>query len=121
MEEGTLFKLLKKNKIFSEEEAAKRLRNVAEAIKYIHEKGIAHRDIKPENIVISNGIGKLCDFGWATICTERRKTYCGTFDYAAPEILEGVEYDLTVDLWCLGVLAYELMVGRAPFYHISRK
>lgn len=41
---------------------------MASAIKYLHERGIAHRDIKPENIVISNGVGKLCDFGWATLC-----------------------------------------------------
>ena len=70
---------------------------------------------------MSGGVGKLCDFGWAAICTNRRTTYCGTFDYAAPEILEGDEYDMSVDLWCLGVLAYELLVGKAPFYHISRK
>jgi aurora kinase len=63
----------------------------------------------------------LCDFGWATVCDERRKTYCGTFDYAAPEILEGEEYDMSVDLWCLGILTYEILVGKAPFYHISRK
>lgn len=70
---------------------------------------------------MSNATAKLCDFGWAALCNERRRTYCGTFDYAAPEILEGSEYDMSVDLWCLGVLAYELMVGKAPFYHISRK
>lgn len=35
--------------------------------------------------------------------------------------MEGVEYDMTVDEWCIGILAYELMVGKAPFYHISRK
>lgn len=63
----------------------------------------------------------MCDFGWATVCDDRRKTYCGTFDYAAPEILEGTEYDMSVDLWCLGVLAYELLVGKAPFFHFSRK
>jgi len=97
------------------------LKHVAAGIKYLHEKGIAHRDIKPENIVMSHGVGKLCDFGWAAICTERRKTYCGTFDYVAPEILEGTEYDMSVDLWCLGVLAFELLAGKAPFYHISRK
>ena len=64
---------------------------MTDAIKYLHDLDIAHRDIKPENIVISNvflfviqGVAKLCDFGWATRCTDRRKTYCGTFDYAAP-------------------------------------
>lgn len=62
-----------------------KIKHVAQAVVYLHEKGIAHRDIKPENIVLSNGIGKLCDFGWATLCdSTRRKTYCGTFDYAAP-------------------------------------
>lgn len=48
-------------------------------------------------------------------------TYCGTTDYVAPEIVEGVEYDMSVDLWCIGVLVYELLSGRAPFYHISRQ
>ena len=98
-----------------------KVKNVAEGIKYLHSHGIVHRDIKPENIVLSNGVAKLCDFGWAAVCNERRRTYCGTFDYAAPEILEGSEYDMSVDLWCLGVLVYELLVGKAPFYHISRK
>lgn len=84
MQEGTLFAELKKEKTFSEEETAVRIRYVAQAIKYLHEQGIAHRDIKPENVVISNKVGKLCDFGWAAICNERRTTYCGTFDYAAP-------------------------------------
>jgi serine/threonine protein kinase len=39
----------------------------------------------------------------------------------APEIIEGLEYDISVDLWCVGVLAYELLAGRPPFYHISRQ
>lgn len=68
MEEGTLFKLLKKKRCFNEDETSERIAQVASAIKYLHERGIAHRDIKPENIVISNGVGKLCDFGWATLC-----------------------------------------------------
>jgi len=63
------------------------VRQVADAVEYLHDQGIAHRDIKPENIVLSNGVGKLCDFGWAAVCKERRRTRCGTFDYAAPEIL----------------------------------
>jgi serine/threonine protein kinase len=65
------------------------LRDVASAIAFLHDLGIVHRDIKPENIVVSHGVAKLCDFGWAAICTDRRKTNCGTFDYAAPEIIEG--------------------------------
>jgi aurora kinase len=122
MDQGTLYDQLKKKKRFSETEAAIMVKHVVKAVLYLHDNEIAHRDIKPENIVMSNGIGKLCDFGWATLCgADRRKTYCGTFDYAAPEILEGVEYDLSVDLWCLGVLTYELLVGKAPFFHLSKK
>lgn len=72
------------------------------AVKYLHNKGIAHRDIKPENIIISYGLAKLCDFGWSARVLGTRKTYCGTFDYAPPEILQRKEYDETVDLWCIG-------------------
>lgn len=84
MEEGTLFSHLKVHKTLKEDDVRVKLRDISRAVNYLHEEGIAHRDIKPENIVLSYGVGKLCDFGWATICTERRKTYCGTFDYVAP-------------------------------------
>ena len=70
------------------------------------------------------GVCKVCDFGWAAVCKEfegRRQTYCGTLDYVCPEILEGTSYDMTVDIWCIGVLAYEMLSGKAPFYDISRK
>lgn len=50
----------------------------------MHKNGIVHRDIKPENVVMTGNVCKLCDFGWATICEDRRKTHCGTFDYVAP-------------------------------------
>ena len=87
MSGGTLFDRLKKENYLQEGDTVEIVRQVAEAVKYLHDNGIAHRDIKPENIVLSNGVAKLCDFGWAAICNERRRTYCGTFDYAAPEIL----------------------------------
>ena len=64
---------------------------------------------------------KIGDFGWAALCDDRRKTLCGTIDYASPELLEGKEYGTAIDLWCVGVLCFELIVGRAPFYHASRK
>jgi len=44
-----------------------------------------------------------------------RKTYCGTLDYAPPEVLQRKNYDASVDIWCIGVLTYELLTGRAPF------
>ncbi len=90
MEEGTLFAVLKKNKTLSEEVTSRVMKEISEAVVHMHNFDVAHRDIKPENIVISNGVFKLCDFGWATIVgDERRKTHCGTLDYVAPEILDG--------------------------------
>ena len=70
---------------------------------------------------VIKGVCKLCDFGWAIYSKERRNTYCGTLDYVCPEILEGESYDNFVDIWAVGVLAYEMLAGKAPFYHISRK
>jgi serine/threonine protein kinase len=61
------------------------LMQVFRAVEYIHRKSIVHRDIKPENILFSNGVIKLCDFGWAASCeTGMKKTFCGTLDYVSP-------------------------------------
>ena len=68
----------------------------------------------------SKGVAKLCDFGWSTKVENRRTTYCGTFDYVPPEIIEGKQYGICVDLWSIGVLGFELLTGRLPFYHASR-
>lgn len=88
------------------------------AVEYLHRRQIAHRDIKPENIILTHGIVKLCDFGWAASCdTGMKKTFCGTLDYVSPEILQEREYSISVDLWSIGVLTFELLVGFAPFNH----
>lgn len=85
---GTLFDYLNEVSYLPVKTAVEYLQNIIEALAYMHEKSIAHRDIKPENIVISSeGVAKLCDFGWSAIVETTRKTYCGTFDYAPPEIL----------------------------------
>ena len=47
----------------------------------------------------------------------RRETYCGTFDYLPPEVLNGEGYDFSIDLWELGVLSYEIVTGKLPFYN----
>ena len=59
---------------------------------------------------------KICDFGW---CAEdikaKRTTFCGTYEYMAPEMLFKAEYDYRVDVWALGILLYEMLHGFAPF------
>jgi serine/threonine protein kinase len=97
-------------------EAAEYLKDVVEALTYMHDRSIAHRDIKPENIVLTTErVAKLCDFGWSALVESSRKTYCGTFDYAPPEILQHKKYDESVDIWCIGVLTFEILTGHVPF------
>ncbi|CAM9710348.1 unnamed protein product, partial [Laminaria digitata] len=72
---------------------------------------------KPENLLIgSRGGLKLADFGWSVHApNSRRNTLCGTLDYLPPEMIEGREHDNSTDIWSLGVLAYEFLVGVPPF------
>ncbi|KAG2373974.1 hypothetical protein C9374_011639 [Naegleria lovaniensis] len=114
---GELYKQLQECKRFSEPEAARYILGLAKALKYCHDRNVIHRDIKPENLLVdSNHEVKIADFGWSVHApTTRRTTLCGTLDYLPPEMVEGKEHDSTVDLWCLGVLCYEFLVGEPPF------
>jgi aurora kinase len=59
---------------------------------------------------------KICDFGWAVNCADgMRETRCGTPLYLSPEMIRGEQYDESVDIWAVGVLTYELLVGSMPF------
>ncbi|KAL1640740.1 spindle assembly checkpoint kinase [Didymella pomorum] len=118
---GELYKHLRKKWRFSEQEAAQYIAQTTAALEYIHKKHIMHRDIKPENILLGvHGEAKVSDFGSSVRASAgRRTTICGTLDYMAPEILAsgsaGNCYDDKTDVWSLGVLLYELLVGHAPF------
>ncbi|KAJ9655845.1 spindle assembly checkpoint kinase [Neophaeococcomyces mojaviensis] len=118
---GELYKHLRKAGRFPEPRAAQYIAQMAAALKYLHRKHVMHRDIKPENILV--GIHdeiKISDFGWSVHApNNRRQTMCGTLDYLPPEMIKpgGSDnfYDEKVDLWSLGVLMYEFLVGEAPF------
>jgi aurora kinase len=115
--QGELYKKLKQVKRFTEKTAAQYVWSIAHALRYLHKKHVIHRDIKPENLLldVKNEI-KLSDFGWSVHApTSRRKTFCGTLDYLAPEMVQNRYHDYTVDIWTLGILTYEFLVGRPPF------
>jgi aurora kinase len=64
---------------------------------------------------LTQGIVKICDFGWSVSSGGLRKTMCGTPLYLSPEVVKGEEYDEKIDLWSIGILTYELIIGRIPF------
>jgi aurora kinase len=119
--QGELYKHLRKEQRFPEWKAAQYIAQMAAALKYLHKKHVMHRDIKPENILVGvHGEIKISDFGWSVHApNNRRNTMCGTLDYLPPEMLRGGGkdnfYSEKVDLWSLGVLTYEFLVGEAPF------
>ncbi|KAI9246215.1 kinase-like domain-containing protein [Phascolomyces articulosus] len=100
-----------------EDKVAKYMIQILAALRYIHKLGVIHRDIKPENILIGEGGElKLADFGWAVHDRRpRRRTFCGTLDYLPPEMIENKCHDEKVDIWALGIMCYELLVGIPPF------
>ncbi|KAF2734566.1 serine/threonine-protein kinase-like protein [Polyplosphaeria fusca] len=118
---GELYKHLRREQRFPEWKAAQYIAQMAAALKYLHKKHVMHRDIKPENILVGiHGEIKISDFGWSVHApNNRRNTMCGTLDYLPPEMLRGGGkdnfYSEKVDLWSLGVLTYEFLVGEAPF------
>lgn len=118
---GELYKHLQREHRFPEWKAAQYIAQMAAALKYLHKKHVMHRDIKPENILVGiHGEIKISDFGWSVHApNNRRNTMCGTLDYLPPEMIKpGSQdnfYNEKVDLWSLGVLTYEFLVGEAPF------
>ncbi|XP_053974280.1 aurora kinase C-like [Hylaeus volcanicus] len=116
---GELFKELnaQPEKRFDEVRTATYISQLADALKYCHSKKVIHRDIKPENLLLGiKGELKMADFGWSVHApSSRRNTLCGTLDYLPPEMVVGKTHDHTVDLWGLGVLCYECLVGTPPF------
>ena len=114
---GELYKELQKAQHFDEKRSAKYIKSLAAALKYCHTKHVIHRDIKPENLLLDmRGELKIADFGWSVHApASRRTTLCGTLDYLPPEMVEGKSHDDKVDVWSLGVLMYEFLVGSPPF------
>ncbi|KAM5145611.1 RAC-beta serine/threonine-protein kinase A [Mantella aurantiaca] len=118
---GELFFHLSRERVFTEERARFYGAEIVSALEYLHSRNVVYRDIKLENLMLDkDGHVKITDFG---LCKEgitdgaTMRTFCGTPEYLAPEVLEDNDYGRAVDWWGLGVVMYEMMCGRLPFYN----
>uniref|UniRef100_A0A7N8XX59 non-specific serine/threonine protein kinase n=1 Tax=Mastacembelus armatus TaxID=205130 RepID=A0A7N8XX59_9TELE len=116
-----LFFHLSRERVFSEDRTRFYGAEIVSALDYLHSAKIVYRDLKLENLMLDkDGHIKITDFG---LCKEgitdtaTMKTFCGTPEYLAPEVLEDNDYGRAVDWWGLGVVTYEMMCGRLPFYN----
>lgn len=115
-----LHTFLKERKRLPEGDMQRITWDLLSALHYLHDSRIMHRDLKPQNILldIDGHNAKLCDFGLArnlTMDTYLLHSVKGTPLYMAPEILAGKPYDQQADLWSLGCILYEILVGKPPF------
>ncbi len=100
------------------QKAAYFLREVGKGLAYLHDRGIVHRDLKPGNIFYEDGYVKIGDYGLAKIMAASQHSgqtmSVGTVHYMAPEVGSG-NYDRTIDIYALGVMLYEMLLGKVPF------
>lgn len=143
MEGGTLLETIENRGSLTEQEASLVIRDIAKALNFLHQKGIAHRDLKPENILCVKAGQlvpvKICDFDLGSgvvvrnssdedspITTPELQTPVGSAEFMAPEVVnvwqdQAWSYDKRCDLWSLGIILYILLCGYPPFFgHCGR-
>ncbi|XP_029989510.1 calcium/calmodulin-dependent protein kinase type 1D-like [Sphaeramia orbicularis] len=118
---GELFDRILSKGVYTEKDARTVIKQVLEAVAYLHENSIVHRDLKPENLLYynmdENAKIMISDFGLSkTLETGVMSTACGTPGYVAPEVLAQKPYSKTVDCWSIGVITYILLSGYPPFF-----
>ena len=108
---------------FSEEQTRFFIANMTYALQYIHSHNVIHRDIKPENLVLDDkGYVRITDFGIAKEnMPDNSSETSGTPGYMAPEVMKAKNHSFSVDFFAIGVIGYEFMLGRRPYYGKNRK
>jgi serine/threonine protein kinase len=115
--------MIKRRKRLTEPETAYIMRQLLEAMQYLHDQLVIHRDLKLGNLFLDRNLNvKLGDLGLASrleSAEEKRKTICGTPNYIAPEVIQGDRatrgHSFEVDIWSMGVILYTCLVGKPPY------
>uniref|UniRef100_UPI00398E5AF0 calcium/calmodulin-dependent protein kinase type 1D n=1 Tax=Pristiophorus japonicus TaxID=55135 RepID=UPI00398E5AF0 len=119
---GELFDRIVEKGFYTEKDASTLIRQVLDAVQYLHKMCIVHRDLKPENLLYFSPAEKskimISDFGLSKMegTGDVMSTACGTPGYVAPEVLAQKPYSKAVDCWSIGVISYILLCGYPPFY-----
>ncbi|KAM3877795.1 calcium/calmodulin-dependent protein kinase type 1D-like [Diretmus argenteus] len=118
---GELFDRILDRGVFTEKDASNVIRQVLQAVSYLHQNNIVHRDLKPENLLYyntdENSKIMISDFGLSKQSEHGvMSTACGTPGYVAPEVLAQKPYSKAVDCWSIGVINYILLCGYPPFF-----
>lgn len=119
---GELFDRICDRGKFTEKDASQTIKQVLNAVDYLHKNDVVHRDLKPENLIYvtpdDDSDLVLADFGIAKTLDskdETLKTMAGSFGYAAPEVMAKQGHGKPVDMWSMGVITYTLLCGYSPF------
>ncbi|CAE7620163.1 mlkA [Symbiodinium natans] len=126
-EGGELYDRIQQKRFYSEPDSKLLVKNLLQAVEFIHGKGIMHRDLKPENILlvskVSNTDIKVSDFGLAKLSRDfprrlpRSTSICGSDFYLAPEVIKQEEYGREIDIWAVGVICFVVLSGALPFFN----
>ncbi|OJD09696.1 CAMK/CAMK1/CAMK1-CMK protein kinase [Emergomyces pasteurianus Ep9510] len=119
---GELFDRICEYGKFTEKDASQTIKQVLDAVNYLHERHVVHRDLKPENLLYLTPAADsplvLADFGIAKMLDDPKEvltTMAGSFGYAAPEVMLKKGHGKAVDMWSMGVITYTLLCGYSPF------
>jgi calcium/calmodulin-dependent protein kinase I len=119
---GELFDRICEQGRFTEKDASQTIKQILDAVDYLHDNNVVHRDLKPENLIyVTKDLESdlvLADFGIAKTLggqEDTLQTMAGSFGYAAPEVMDRKGHGKPVDMWSMGVITYTLLCGYSPF------